>query len=76
MAPLLICRLNSVRAFEKIGVDYAGPFLTKQGRGKTEVKRYLYLFACLTTRAVHLEMANSLDTDSFIHAFTQMTGGC
>ncbi|KAL9966671.1 hypothetical protein ACROYT_G024783 [Oculina patagonica] len=74
MAPLPKSRLqSSLRAFEKVGVDYGGPFLTKQGRGKTRAKRYLCLFTCLTTRAVHLEMSYSLDTDSFINAFDRMT---
>ena len=31
------------------------------------------MYTCLTTRAVHLEMSYSLDTDSFINAFTRMT---
>ena len=62
-----------MRAFAKCGVDYAGPFLTKQGRGKVRQKRYLCLFTCAATRAVHLEMAWSLDTDSFLAAFTRMT---
>ena len=74
MAPLPKSRLqSSLRAFEKVGGDYGGPFLTKQGRGRTRAKRYLCLFTCLTTRAVHLEMSYSLDTDSFINAFTRMT---
>ena len=74
MAPLPKSRLqSSLRAFERVGVDYGGPFLTKQGRGRTRAKRYLCLFTCLTTRAVHLEMSYALDTDSFINAFTRMT---
>lgn len=73
MAPLPKSRLQCpLRAFERVGVDYGGPYLTKQGRGKTRAKRYLCLFTCLSTRAVHLEMAYSMDTDSFINAFTRM----
>lgn len=74
MAPLPKSRLQLLlQAFERVGVDYGGPYLTKQGRGKTRAKLYLCLFTCLATRAVHLEMAYSLDTDSFINAFTRMT---
>ena len=58
----------SFKAFSKAAVDYAGPFETKQGRGKTRTKRYLCLFTCLQTRCVHLELAYGLDTDSFLRA--------
>lgn len=74
MAPLPTSRLAlPLRAFERVGTDYGGPFITKQGRGKSRLKRYLCLFTCLATRAVHLEMAYSLDTESFINAFIRMT---
>ena len=74
MAPLPSVRMmQSLRAFTNVSVDYGGPFLTKQGRGKTRFKRYLCLFACMNTRAVHLEMAYGLDTDSFLNAFYRMT---
>ncbi len=42
------------------------PFLIKEGR--KELKRYGVIFTCLTSRAIHLEVSNTLDTDSFIHA--------
>jgi Family of unknown function (DUF5641) len=42
--------------------------MTKQGRRIVREKRYMCLITCLQTRAVHLEMAWGLDTDSFIRA--------
>ena len=74
MAPLPTCRTEvSLKAFDKISIDYAGPFCTMQGRGKTRAKRYLCLFTCLGVRAIHLELSYDLDTDSFLNAFNRMT---
>ena len=52
--------------FLHVGRDYFGPLLIAQGR--SEVKRYGCIFACLTVRAVHLEISHSLTTDSSINA--------
>lgn len=73
MAPLPNIRLNmTLRAFASSAVDFAGPFITVQGRGKRREKRYLCLFTCLASRAVHLEVAYGLDTSSFLNAFYRM----
>ena len=61
-----------MRAFTKTAVEFAGPFVTMQDRGKRREKRYLCLFTCMVTRAVHLELAYGLDTDSFMNAFYRM----
>ena len=74
MAPLPKIRLKlPLRTFAQTAVDFARPFVTIQGRGKKRAKRYLCLFTCLTSRAVHLAMAYRLDTDSFLNAFYRMT---
>ncbi|XP_028404804.1 uncharacterized protein LOC114527371 [Dendronephthya gigantea] len=52
--------------FSFVGVDCFGPFLVK--RGRSLVKRYSVLFTCLTIRAIHIEIAYSLDTDSFLQS--------
>ena len=53
--------------FSRVGVDYFGPMQVKYRRGT--VKRWGCVFTCLTTRAVHLEVAYEMTADSFLLAF-------
>ena len=55
--------------FSYVGVDLFGPFYTKVGR--SEVKRYGCLYTCFSTRAIHLEVLNNLETDTFINGFVR-----
>ena len=66
MADLPEDRLEPAPPFTYSGVDFFGPWLIKEGR--RELKRYGVLFTCMTSRAIHLETATSLESDSFINA--------
>ncbi|XP_055958725.1 uncharacterized protein LOC130014010 [Patella vulgata] len=59
-------RLEPAPPFTYCAVDCFGPWTIKEGR--CERKRYGVLYTCMTSRAVHIEIANSLSTDSFINS--------
>ena len=62
----------TLHAFSQAAADFGGPFLTVQGQRKQRHKRYLCLCTCLVSRAVHLEIAFGLGTNSFLNAFYRM----
>ncbi|XP_055623401.1 uncharacterized protein LOC129766828 [Toxorhynchites rutilus septentrionalis] len=73
MAPLTVARLSSfTRPFTYVGIDLFGPLLVKVGRS-TE-KRWICLFTCLTTRAVHVEVAYNLSTSSCVKCIRRFVG--
>jgi len=68
MSPLPADRVRTDEpAFSNTGIDFFGYFEVTNGRKRE--KRYGIVFTCLSTRAIHLEMAHSLTTDSFINGF-------
>lgn len=76
MSDLPSYRVNQVKAFSVVGVDFGGPFRIKLGqhRGAKIDKAYLCLFVCLATKAVHLEVVSTLSADGFIAAVRRFVG--
>ena len=65
-------RVHHTPPFTYIGVDTFGPLdiVTRRTRGgQANSKRWALMFTCLTTRAVHIELMESLSCSSFINAF-------
>ena len=79
-APLPEIRVSSdenqlVFPFAAVGLDYFGPLYVKTGpetrsskKNPSLNKRYGCIFTCLRYRAVHIELAQDLTSDSFINA--------
>ena len=65
-------RVNFVRPFHSTGVDYTGHFFVKTEAGNS-MKTYVLIFTCMNTRAVHLELLDSMNTNSFILAFIRFS---
>lgn len=64
-------RLNrEIKPFTNVGMDYFGPIHVKIGR-RSE-KRWGVIFTCLAVRAIHLEIAHTLNSQSAIMAITRM----
>jgi hypothetical protein len=63
-------RVTPGRPFTCTGVDYAGPYILKNGHGRTNrtIKGYIVIFICLTTRAVHIELVCDCTSSTFLNA--------
>lgn len=78
MADLPVSRLHPAPAFERTGVDYAGPITLKYQRNNPQ-KAWIAVFVCMRYKAVHLELVGTLETKSFIAALTRfvnLRAGC
>ena len=58
-------------AFSSVLLDVFGPVIVKTGR--VERKRYGLMCVCIVTRAVHVELLDSLRTDSVINAIRRIS---
>uniref|UniRef100_UPI0009B3E70D uncharacterized protein LOC109953346 n=1 Tax=Monopterus albus TaxID=43700 RepID=UPI0009B3E70D len=71
MADLPPERLKVCPPFTYVGLDVFGPWsvTTRRTRGgQAESKRWAIMFSCMSSRAVHIEVIESMDTSSCINA--------
>jgi hypothetical protein len=67
MAPIPELRVSQTTPFAHTGLDYFGPMYIKYS-GETR-KRWVCLFTCLVTRAIHLEVIQDMTAVEFLYAF-------
>ncbi|XP_062703843.1 uncharacterized protein LOC134286271 [Aedes albopictus] len=69
MGDLPLERVSPAPAFQRVGIDYCGPFeLQPATRKGAPVKCYLCLFVCLVCKAVHVEVVMDLTSEAFLAA--------
>jgi len=66
VAPLPKLRISESPPFTVVGLDFAGPLFCLDFPKK---KFYILLFTCAVVRAIHLELTESMSTESFLLAF-------
>lgn len=57
--------------FTNVSLDVFGPWMVMTRRtrgGSADNKRWAVLFTCMSTRAMHIELVESMSTSSFINA--------
>ncbi|KAG7305534.1 hypothetical protein JYU34_009613, partial [Plutella xylostella] len=61
-------RLQADYPFANTAVDYAGPILiaNKKGRGSQLKKAYIAIFVCMAVRAVHIELVTDLTSQGYM----------
>ena len=71
-APLLADRIKASKPFQVARIDFAEPLYVK---GTPHLgKRYIALFTCATTRAVHLELCSDMNRNTFFLSFQRFIG--
>lgn len=71
MANLPEERVSTSPPFSYVGLDVFGPFTVTARRtrgGHAHGKRWAVLFSCMSTRAVHIEVIETMETSSCINA--------
>ena len=74
VGPLSLIRTTAKYPFAVTGVDFVGPFCVKGKEG--EVKAYVILFSCATSKGVHFVITKSMDNSEFIDRLNMTSLQC
>ena len=67
MSSLPVERLKPCPPFTNTGVDYFGPFTIKgEVQKRVRSKCYGVIFACMTSRAIHVDLSQNYSCDAFL----------
>ena len=71
MSSLPFHRINQLKPFSSVAIDFCGPFyvIPHRYRGCKAFKSYVCVFVCTTTHCVHLEVTMEMSTEGFVAAF-------
>lgn len=61
-------RINQVKPFSVVGIDFGGPFTITMNktRGSKTLKSYVCVFVCCVIKALHVELVSDLSTEAFL----------
>ena len=64
-------RTSVAPPLSRTGINFAGPLTLREGSTRKPVlyKAYICVFICMVTRAMHLEVCQSMDTQEFVATF-------
>ncbi|PIK38054.1 hypothetical protein BSL78_25122 [Apostichopus japonicus] len=74
MAQLPAERVQRAPAFKYTGLDYMGPLFIREKKDTEHQKRWIAIFTCFTTRAVHLELIGDCSAESAVQAVERFIG--
>ncbi|XP_050301530.1 uncharacterized protein LOC126739765 [Anthonomus grandis grandis] len=71
MGNLPFHRINQLKPFSHIAIDFCGPFYVTpyRYRGAKVFKSYVCVFVCTIYKIIHLELTTTLSTEGFVSAF-------
>ena len=68
--PLPKERVSNGPPFSNMGIDFAGPLYVREtSTSNDQIKVYVCLYTCASTRAVHLELTKELSAVAFLQSF-------